>query len=99
MMPVMMFAMFPLFVWLGVVKSPTSPLAVGLTLFPPARPFLMLMRLALRPAPPYWQVGLSVVLTTLTAWLLRLGRRQDLPHRAPDAGQAPQLSRAGAVGV
>ena len=39
----------------------------GMSLFPPASPFLMLMRLAMRPAPPAWQVGLSVVLTTLTA--------------------------------
>ena len=29
---------------------------------------------------------------------LRLGRRQDLPHRAAHAGQGPQLPRAGAVG-
>jgi ABC-2 type transport system permease protein len=67
MMPVMLVSMFPTFVWLAVLKSPSSPLAVGLTLFPPATPFLMLMRMALRPAPPYWQVGLSIVLATLTA--------------------------------
>ena len=68
MMPVMMVSMLPAFVWLAVLKSPSSPLAVGLTLFPPATPFLMLMRLALRPAPPVWQVGLSIVLATLTAF-------------------------------
>jgi ABC-2 type transport system permease protein len=67
MMPVMMVSMFPTFVWLAVLKSPSSPLAVGLTLFPPATPFLMLMRLTLRPAPPAWQGGLSIVLATLTA--------------------------------
>jgi ABC-2 type transport system permease protein len=67
MMPVMMVSMFPVFVWVAVLRSPTSPLAVGLTLFPPATPFLMLMRLALRPAPPYWHVALSLVLATLTA--------------------------------
>ncbi len=67
MMPVMMVSMFPTFVWLAVLKSPSSPLAVGLTLFPPATPFLMMMRLALRPAPPAWQVGLSIVLATSTA--------------------------------
>jgi ABC-type Na+ efflux pump permease subunit len=67
MMPVMLLSMFPTFVWLAVVKSPSSPLAVGLALFPPASPFLMLMRMALRPAPPMWQVGLSIVLCTLTS--------------------------------
>ncbi len=68
MMPVMMVSMFPAFVWLAVLKSPSSPLAVALTLFPPATPFLMLMRLALRPAPPAWHVGLSIVLATATAF-------------------------------
>ncbi len=68
MMPVMMMSMLPALVWVAVLKSPSSPLAIGLTLFPPATPFLMLMRLAIRPAPPFWQVGLSVVLSTLTAF-------------------------------
>ncbi len=67
MMPVMLLSMLPVFVWTAVLKNPASPLSVGMSLFPPASPFLMLMRLALRPAPPAWQVVLSVVLTTLTA--------------------------------
>jgi ABC-2 type transport system permease protein len=67
MMPVMLLSMIPVFVWTAVLKNPASPLSVGMSLFPPASPFLMLMRLALRPAPPAWQVVLSVVLTTVTA--------------------------------
>jgi ABC-2 type transport system permease protein len=63
----MLVSMFPAFVWIAVLRSPSSPLAVGLTLFPTATPFLMLMRLCLRPEPPFWQVGLSIVLSTLTA--------------------------------
>jgi len=66
-MPVMLLSMIPVFVWTAVLKNPGSPLSVGMSLFPPASPFLMLMRRALRPAPPAWQVALSVVLTTLTA--------------------------------
>ena len=67
MMPVMLLSMFPIFVWTAVLKNPSSPLSVGMSLFPPASPYLMLMRLAMRPAPPAWQVGLSIVGTTLTA--------------------------------
>jgi ABC-2 type transport system permease protein len=67
MMPVMLLSMFPVFVWTAVLQNPSSALSVGMSLFPPASPFLMLMRVALRPAPPAWQVGLSVVLTTATA--------------------------------
>jgi ABC-type Na+ efflux pump permease subunit len=69
MMPVMLLSMFPAFVWMAVLRNPSSPISVGLSLFPPATPFLMLMRLALRPAPPVWQVGLSFVLTIATALL------------------------------
>jgi len=67
MMPVMILTMLPVFVWMAVLRNPSSTLSVSLSLFPPATPFLMLMRLALRPAPPAWQVGLSFVLTILTA--------------------------------
>jgi ABC-type Na+ efflux pump permease subunit len=67
MMPVMLLSMFPAFFWMTVLRDPSSSLSVGLSLFPPATPFLMLMRLALRPAPPVWQVGLSFVLTIATA--------------------------------
>ena len=45
-------------------------LSVGASLFPPATPFLMLLRLALEERPPVWQVGLSVVLTLLTTVLI-----------------------------
>jgi ABC-2 type transport system permease protein len=67
MMPVMLLSMLPIFVWTAVLRNPASPLSVGMSLFPPATPFLMLMRLALSPAPPVSQVVLSVILTTLTA--------------------------------
>jgi ABC-type Na+ efflux pump permease subunit len=67
MMPVMLLSILPALVWPVVLKNPASPLSVGSSLFPPASPFLMLMRLALKPEPPVWQVLLSVVLTTLNA--------------------------------
>jgi ABC-2 type transport system permease protein len=69
MMPVMMLSMIPLFVWFNVVRNPSGGLSVGLSLFPPASPYLMLMRLAMRPAPPAWQVGLAIAGTTLTTIL------------------------------
>jgi ABC-type Na+ efflux pump permease subunit len=69
MFPVMMLAMLPTFFWMVVLQQPSSPIAVGVSLFPPATPFLMLMRMALSPSPPVWQVILSVVLTSLTALL------------------------------
>jgi ABC-2 type transport system permease protein len=67
MMPVMVLSMLPIFVWTAVLKDPSSTVSVGMSLFPPASPYLMLMRMAMRPSPPAWQVGLSIVGTTLTA--------------------------------
>lgn len=66
MTPAMLIVMLPIFTWTAVLRAPDSPLAVGLSLFPPATPFLMLLRLALRPSPPAWQVALSVALVLLT---------------------------------
>ncbi|MFO0909755.1 MAG: ABC transporter permease, partial [Isosphaeraceae bacterium] len=67
MMPVMLLSMLPMFVWTVVLRDPASPMAVGLSLFPPSTPYLMLMRMAMRPTPPVWQVGLGIALTTLTS--------------------------------
>jgi ABC-2 type transport system permease protein len=67
MMPVMVLSMLPVFVWTAILNDPSSPLSVGMSLFPPASPYLMLMRMAMRPSPPAWQVGLSIVGTALTA--------------------------------
>jgi ABC-2 type transport system permease protein len=67
MMPVMLLSMLPMFVWTVVLRDPASPMAVGFSLFPPSTPYLMLMRMAMQPAPPLWQVALGVALTTLTS--------------------------------
>jgi ABC-type Na+ efflux pump permease subunit len=63
MTPAMLIVMMPMFVWFVVLRSPDSPFAVAVSLFPPATPFLMLLRLAIPPGPAAWEVALSVVLT------------------------------------
>jgi ABC-2 type transport system permease protein len=67
MMPIILLSTFPAMIWPVIQRDPSSPLSVGLSLFPPASPYLMLMRLGMQPAPPAWQVGLSIVGTALTA--------------------------------
>jgi ABC-2 type transport system permease protein len=66
MAPAMIILMLPMFVWLPVLKQPNSTLAVVSSLFPPATPMLMLLRLAAHPPPPLWQVLLGIVLTSAT---------------------------------
>jgi ABC-2 type transport system permease protein len=65
MTPVMLFMMLPVFTWGAVLRAPDSTLAIALSLLPTAAPFLMLLRIALHPGPPMWQVLLSVTLTAL----------------------------------
>lgn len=66
--PVMLFMMVPVFTWGAVLRAPESSLALGLSLLPTAAPFLMLLRIALQPGPPLWQVLLSVALMAVTTF-------------------------------
>ena len=66
MLPVMLLTVLPAATMTPIIKAPSSGFAVGLSLFPPATPFIMLIRLACHPPPPVWQVALSIVLTVLT---------------------------------
>jgi ABC-2 type transport system permease protein len=65
MQPVIFFLLLPLLASPVVIRAPDAPLAVVLSLIPTFTPFLMLVRLALTPPPPMWQVALSLVLTGL----------------------------------
>ena len=66
MMPVVVVTVMPIMLWTVVLQAPSSNLSVIFSLLPPATPFLMMLRLALHPGPPLWQVALSVVLCALT---------------------------------
>ena len=68
--PAMMLMMLPWMTWFSVLNAPESPMSIGLSLFPTATPFLMLLRIALPPGPPMWQVALGATLTTATSFAL-----------------------------
>lgn len=65
MFPVMMMVMLPFFVWMPVMQSPSSTFARAFSLFPPATPMLMMLRIAIPPGPPWWEIALGILLTTL----------------------------------
>ena len=67
MMPMMLPLMIPMMVLLPVIQAPSSPFAIGMSLFPPATPLVMLLRVALHPTAPWWQVALGAALTMMTA--------------------------------
>jgi ABC-2 type transport system permease protein len=76
-----------------VIRAPDSSLAVGMSFFPTITPFAMMLRMALPPGPPLWQVFLAVaLLITVTGgvvWaagrifrvgLLMQGKAPNLPE-------------------
>ncbi len=69
MTPAMLIIVMPMFAWTAVIKSPDSAFAVAASLFPLSAPTLMLLRLTLQPAPPLWQVALSLVICAATTVL------------------------------
>jgi ABC-2 type transport system permease protein len=70
MTPVMLLVMVPMFTAGTVLRAPDGTLSTVLSLVPTAAPFLMLLRIALRPGPPMWQVAVSVAGMTCTAVVL-----------------------------
>ncbi len=76
MMPALVLAMFPVFVWLQVAQNPDSAMSVGFSLFPFSAPYLMLLRIAIPPGPPAWQVIVAVLgsIVTTVAMVHAAGR-------------------------
>jgi len=76
MMPAVIFVMIPLFVWVPVVKEPTSTFSTLISFFPPATPMLMVVRQAVPPGIPVWQpiLGVALVIATTVACIFAAGR-------------------------
>jgi ABC-2 type transport system permease protein len=76
MMPVMMLAMAPMFVWLNVIREPESTFSTAISLFPPATPMLMLLRLAAPGSIPLWQpfLGCGLVILTTILFIYAAGK-------------------------
>jgi ABC-2 type transport system permease protein len=75
-----------------VLQSPDSPLSTALSLIPPLTPLLMFLRITVL-TPPWWQIGLSVLLTgvaiAMVVWfaarvhrvgILMYGKRPTFPE-------------------
>jgi len=69
MTPIMLAFTLPFLVWSPVLQNPDSPFSAVASLIPVSSPMLMLLRLSIQPGPPWWQVGLSLVLTLATSML------------------------------
>jgi ABC-type Na+ efflux pump permease subunit len=72
-LPIWLPMIIPFFFLSTVMEHPDSLFATALSLFPPATPMLMLLRMSLPPAPALWQpiVGAigTLVTTVVCVWL------------------------------
>jgi ABC-type Na+ efflux pump permease subunit len=76
LMPVMLITVFPMFIFMNVLREPGSNLSLALSLFPPATPMLMILRQSVPPGIPLWQplLGTCLVLLTTIACVFAAGR-------------------------
>ena len=93
MMPAMMLVMIPMFCWFIVLESPSSPFSRVVSLLPPATPLLMMLRIAIPPGPPWWEVLLGVVLTTAFAILCIAIAGKIFRIGILSQGQTPSLAK------
>jgi ABC-2 type transport system permease protein len=93
MQPAMILIMLPYLGSFIVIQNPESSLAVGMSFFPTMTPFTMMLRIAMPPGPPMWQVLVSVAglvaCTALFVWaasrifrvgILMQGKAPTLPE-------------------
>ena len=93
MTPVMLFIIIPMMCLGPILQSPSSTFAKAMSLFPPATPLLMFLRIAIPPGPEIWEIILGAVLALVFAagcvWaggrIFRIGILSQ--------GQAPSLGR------
>ena len=59
-----------------VMRAPDSPLAVGMSFFPTMTPFVMMLRIAMPPGPPVWQVRprVAILLASTAVFMWAAGR-------------------------
>lgn len=93
MTPAMFLLIVPMFGWVAILRAPDSGFARLLSLFPPATPMLMLLRIALPPGPQPWEVGLAFVLTVSFTWLCVWTAGKIFRIGILAQGQTPTLGR------
>jgi ABC-2 type transport system permease protein len=76
LVPVTLVMVLPVMVWFEVMRAPLSTFATALSLFPPATPMLMLLRMSATEAVPLWQpiLGVALVVAATALCVFAAGR-------------------------
>lgn len=76
LLPIWILLMCPMFVWFLLVQEPNGSMALGFSMFPPATPTTMMLRMATGVTVPIWQpiVGIILLLLATSACVWVAGR-------------------------
>lgn len=93
MTPVMMLVIIPMMCIVPILDSPSSLFSRVISLFPPATPMIMFMRIAIPPGPEVWEIVLGTVLTVLFACMCVWAAGKVFRIGILSQGQAPSLAK------
>ena len=62
MMPLSLLLILPMMFWMPIVQHPNSLFAVALSIFPLTAPTVMILRIAVLPSPPWWDIAGSLLM-------------------------------------
>jgi ABC-2 type transport system permease protein len=91
LMPIWLLMMFPMFVWIQVVRDPTGSFGTWLSFVPPATPLLMVLRLGSSAAVPWWQPALGVLVMLAATWLCMFAAARVFRVGILTQGKTPKL--------
>jgi ABC-2 type transport system permease protein len=66
MAPITMLIVAPMVAWIFIASNPNGTLAIVLSFIPPITPMIMILRLAVEPDLPIWQIGATILLLVAT---------------------------------
>lgn len=93
MVPAMLLVMIPVMTWLPILQSPTGAFARWMSLFPPATPMLMMLRMAIPPGLPWWEILLGVVVAVGFTLLTVASAAKIFRIGVLSQGQTPSFGR------
>ena len=66
MLPLMLVFLAPMMIWMQFAQNPDGWPAVALSVFPPTAPMVMMLRIAVRPGLPLFQIAASILLLAVS---------------------------------
>jgi ABC-2 type transport system permease protein len=93
MTPVMLLVIIPMMCFAPIMDSPSSFFSKSVSLFPPATPMIMFMRIAIPPGPAIWEIVVGGILAALFALACVWAAGRVFRIGVLSSGQAPTFAQ------